>query len=165
MIRFFSSFFLVGLFIIDLSANSLDIPYIVEPSQSVPEKLTTKNIDELATILHTLKMGPSLRCSLKVRHQREVRKFSTGEKWIEMLEVKFVNDRGYGGIETKTFFPEGSTFTRSIKNSEFSGPVEEIKFESNDRLSHWLTIHHDGKGVLVWAEMGNIYKVNPCQLR
>lgn len=62
-------------------------------------------------------------------------------------DVPYVIDNSR--LEMKTYFPVGSTLIRTVKNSEFSGPVEEIKLRSGDRLDSWLTIHHDGKNHLV----------------
>ena len=131
----------------------------------VESELSEKNIDEVARLLHTLKSAANLRCSLHVRQVKEVRKFLAGEKLVEMLEVEFNSDQDYGGIVMKTFFPVSSKYIRSMTNSEFSGPVEELKLESADRVDHWLTVQHDGRGHLVWAEMGDIFEVNPCRLR
>ena len=96
---------------------------------------------------------------------RQMRKFSTGEQYVESLEVEYTNNASYGGIKMKTYFPLGAPLEISKVNSEFSGLVEEITLHAEDRLEHFITIQHDGLGHLIWATMGNIYMVNPCQLK
>ena len=80
-------------------------------------------------------------------------------------EIEYTNNAAYGGIEMKTYFPVGAKIEIKKINSQFSGIVEEITLHASDRLEHFITIQHDGMGHLIWATMGNIFMVNPCQLR
>jgi len=147
--------------------ESAGTTFILMPNQKelVETELTEKNIDEVSALLHSAVPAANLKCTLRVRQIKQTRKFLAGERLVEMLEIDYSNNGGYGGISMKTYFPVGSKLTHSIANSEFSGVVEELKLESADRLDHWLRIQHDGRGHLVWAEMGSIFEVNPCQLR
>lgn len=115
--------------------------------------------------LHGSKPAPNLRCEVKVRQIREQRKFSSGTKWVEMIELEYRNNRDYDGIPMKTFFVEGSKIERKQVISEFSGPVEEITIEADDRLNKTFTFQYDGRGQIVWMMMHDELRLNPCQLR
>ena len=158
--------FLLGfLFLFTFDSRATDFPLVPNLSDIKEETLSESNFEDVIGALHNLKAAPHLSCGLKVRHIKELRKFSTGERLVEMIEVSYSNNQDYGGIEMNTYFPMGSKLKRALANSEFSGTVEEIKIESADRLDHWLTVQHDGRSHLIWAEMGNVYHVNPCQLK
>lgn len=147
-------------------AFSQDVPFFDEGKiKSNSKKLSSKNIDQIASIIHSAVPAANLKCQIKMRQLQQIRKFTTGEQYIESLEIEYTNNASYGGIEMKTYFPVGSALELKKVNSEFSGVVEEITLHANDRLEHFITIQHDGMGHLIWATMGNIFMVNPCQLK
>lgn len=135
------------------------------PALALSSTLQARDIEDLARIFHGSKPAPNLLCTLKIREVREERRFSTGTKWVEMIEVTYLNNRDYARRETKAYFPVGSKLVRREVVSEFSGLVEEIVLEAGDRLGHTLTFQHDGRGQIVWMMMHNELMVNPCQLR
>ena len=147
-------------------ANSLaqNLPELA-PQNQIVETLTTKNIDEVAKVLHSSVPSPNLQCLIKIKHLRELRKFSFGEKYVEMLEVNYTNSSEYDGIPVKMYFPVGSILKRSLIVSQFAGQVEQIELESSDRLRHILTFQHDGNGHFIWGNVDNIYSQNPCRLK
>ncbi|MBX3041071.1 MAG: hypothetical protein KF789_10235 [Bdellovibrionaceae bacterium] len=118
----------------------------------------------IAKILHSSVMAPHLNCSVKVKDLRQERRFSSGSRWVEMIEVSFRNS-GEFAAPMKTFFAVGSNVTLKTVNSEFGGVVEEISLESGDRLNKTLTFQHDGKGQIVWMEMHDDLRVSACRLR
>lgn len=128
-------------------------------------RLDSDMMEFLMQTLHGSKPAPNLRCEVKVRQIRQERKFSSGTEWVEMIELEYRNNRDYDAIPMKTYFPLGSKIQKKAVNSEFSGWVEEIILESDDRLSKTFTFHHDGRGQIVWMMMHDELRVNPCQLR
>lgn len=129
------------------------------------EKMDAGLMEFLMQTLHGSKPHPNLRCEVLVREIRQARKFSTGTKWVEMIELEYRNDRDYDGVPMKTYYPLGSKVTRKQVNSEFAGVVEEIVIEADDRLNKTFTFHHDGRGQIVWMMMHDELRVNPCLLR
>lgn len=129
-------------------------------------RLQSHEVEDLARILHGSRPAPHLLCRLVVREIRQQRKFSTGTRWVEMIEVEYKNPRAYARSQMKAYFPVGMTkITRKETVSQFSGPVEEIILESEDRLGQTLTFQHDGRGQAVWMMMHDELMVNPCQLK
>ncbi|MGZ3825606.1 MAG: hypothetical protein ACXVCR_11670, partial [Bdellovibrio sp.] len=51
--------------------------------------LNTEMFDWISGILSSGKMAPHMLCTLKVRNERTLRKFSDGEKWMEILNISF----------------------------------------------------------------------------
>lgn len=109
------------------------------------------------------RMTNNLRCHVKSTSKKEVRKFSSGSKWVEYLDIQFETD--HMGPRKYTYsFPLGSKIGRRITNMDGHGPIEEIKIESGEPYMNWFLFRHDGSRI-VWAEVGNIYSFAPCLLR
>lgn len=114
--------------------------------------------------LASSRLAPHLRCSFKARDFKELRKFSSGSKWVESIEFDYRNE-GIHVSSMKAYFPLGSKVEIETKNSEFAGPVEEIRISSGDRLDKTLIFQHDGRGQIVSMEMFDDLRVSPCLLR
>lgn len=135
-------------------------------AQASTTRLRGHEVEDLARVLHGSRPAPHLLCRIKVREIRQERRFSTGTRWVEMLEVEYLNPRAYARAQMKAYFPVGMTkVTRRETVSQFSGPVEEIVLEAEDRLGQTLTFQHDGRGQAVWMMMHDELMINPCQLK
>jgi hypothetical protein len=146
-----------------LPAYSQEVPFLLnEPSY---QKLDLDLFHFIAETLHSGKSALNLKCEVKVKTIQEVRKFSDGKKWVDLLEIVYTNNRDYDGIPMKAYFPIGTDVSRQIITSEFSGTVEEIKLTVTDRMDHYFIFHHDGKGKIIWMMMGNSLRMNPCQIK
>lgn len=153
---------LIGVFFC-LTTSSQEVPFILnEPSY---QKLDRDLFHFIVETLHSGKSAQNLKCEVKVKTLQEVRKFSDGKKWVDLLEIEYTNNRDYDGIPMKAYFPLGTEVSRQIITSEFAGTVEEIKLIVNDRMDHYFIFHHDGKGNIIWVMMGNSLRMNPCQLK
>ncbi len=159
----FLSFSVFISFLLSCNSQGQEIPFIVnEPTFN---KLNLDLFKFIEITLHQNKPASNLRCQVKVRAIQEVRTFSTGKKWVDLLEIEYLNDRDYDGISMKAYFPLGvAEVYRQNVTSQFSGTVEEIKIKVNDRLDHFFIFQHDGKGKIVWMMMGNSLMSNPCLL-
>ena len=127
--------------------------------------MTTADLDFVAGLLHGGHLDKDMLCTIKVRTVRETRRFSTGEKWVEMLEVEYSNKRDYDGIPSKAFFAVGADLKKRMTESNIAGTVEEITLEAKDELNHILTFQHDGKNHIVHLEMLDMLGQYPCLLK
>lgn len=132
--------------------------------ETAPVKLDQDLFYFVDKLLHTSKTAPHLRCRVSVRTRQEQRTFSTGTRWVELLEIEYINNRDYDGVPMRAFFPLGTKVIRRQVESEFAGTVEEIKLMVEDRLDHYFIFQHDGRGQIVWMMMGNSLRLNPCQI-
>lgn len=132
-------------------------------SLATNEKLSPETFDFINGILASGRMSPNLKCRISARTIREERKFSTGTKLVELLEIELFTDH-FGPRSLKFSFPMGAKLGRRIVNNQDEGPVEEIKIVTEEPYENWFQFQHDGKRV-VWAEMGSMYDFAPCLLR
>jgi hypothetical protein len=153
---------IIILFFISISGYSQDMPFILK--EAPYQKLNLELFNFISETLHSNKPAPNLKCEVKVRTIQELRKFSTGTKWVDLLEVEYRNSRDYDGLPMKAYFPIGTEVSKQIITSEFSGTVEEIKLRVSDRLDHYFIFQHDGKGHIISMNMGNSLIMNPCIL-
>lgn len=118
----------------------------------------------IAETLHVAKPALNLSCSVKIREIKQERKFSDGIRIVEMLEIiyksSFLNT-----LEIKAYFPTGSSITREVKVSAFSGTVEEIQLESDDLANSRFVFQHNGLGEIVWMSFEDDLKTVPCRLK
>lgn len=135
----------------------------IQSAVPMKEKLNTQTLDFIHGILANGRRADKLECRVEVRTIKEVRKFSTGTQWVELLEVELFTDH-MGPRSIKFSFPMGSNLGRRIVNNQDYGPVEEIKIESPEPYQNWFQFQHDGSR-LVWADIGSMYQYAPCQLK
>jgi len=119
----------------------------------------------LARTLGEAKMAPHLRCTLKARAGKELRKFTTGEDWIETLDVSFSSNGFDSGFKMNFVIPSTAKYGLQKTNNPWSGVGEEIRVELNDSYGHWLQLTHDGQGRIVQMMFGNDLRLAPCQVR
>lgn len=111
------------------------------------------------------KMAPHMKCSLKVRNSREVRNFSDGKQWVEILDVDF-NTNGFdSGYKMSFKIPMTAKYGIKKTTNQWSGVGEEVKIELGDYYGHWLKFSHDGRGRLIQFIMGNNLRSAPCEVR
>jgi hypothetical protein len=134
-----------------------------QSSVSATEKLTPQTFDFIHGILASGRQHEMLRCRVEIRAIKEERKFSTGTKLIEALEIALFTDQ-FGPRSLKFTFPMGSRLGRRIVNNQNAGPVEEIKIETPEPYENWFQFQHDGTRI-VWAEIGSMYNFATCLLR
>lgn len=161
-LRFILFFKIITGFILCLTPKTQAFPFILK--EAPYQKLDLELFHFITETLQSGKPAANLRCEVKVRNIQEVRKFSDGKKWVELIEIEYTNNRDYDGIPMRAYFPIGTEVSKQIIISEFSGTVEEIKLRVSDRLDHYFVFHHDGNGHIVWMTMGNSLRMNPCQL-
>lgn len=156
---------LAALLILSQTASAQEVPKMNDDPK-VNKILDRQMFDFLSRTLGENKMAAHMKCQLKTRERKELRKFSTGEQWVDVLEVEF-NSNGYSsGEEMKFKIAEGYT-KYGVKKStnQWSGLGEDIKIELNDYYSHWLKLSHDGQGRLVQLVLGNDLRIAPCEFR
>ena len=134
-----------------------------QTSVKANEKLDVGTYEFIHGILASGRRHENLDCRIEVRAIKEERKFSTGTKLIETLEIELFTDH-QGPRSLKFNFPLGSRLGRRIVNNQDAGPVEEIRLETPEPYENWFQFQHDGKR-LVWAEIGNMYQFAPCLLK
>ncbi|MBC7371814.1 MAG: hypothetical protein H7326_09620 [Bdellovibrionaceae bacterium] len=148
--------------VVSLRAKAQIVPVASdEPAANAP--LGAVDFENITKLLHAGKLGPHMKCELKVRTSKEDRRFSTGPRIVEVLEVVFYPRGFYADTKVKVRFPaELSTFGSKIVSTHWSGAGEDIKIEAHDTLDHWLRFIHDGKGNIVQFTMGNSLSTYPC---
>lgn len=115
--------------------------------------------------LHTAKPANNLDCDVKVREIKQERKFSTGVRSVEMLEIIFFTRGIYNTPEQKAYFPINTKVSREVKNSRFTGIVEEFQLEAEDIVNSRFIFQHDGKGEIVWMRYEDDLRNIPCRLK
>lgn len=129
--------------------------------------LTEELSRDLFNFIHGLtanaRIGPQLDCRIQSQKIQGTRKFSSGTKWVEYLNIELTTDH-MGPRTLKFSFPMHSRLGRRIINMDQVGVVEEIKIETSEPYMNWFLFRHDGKQI-VWAEMGNMYSFAPCLLK
>ena len=128
------------------------------------DKLDVNLMSFISTTLHISKPARNLDCEVQVNEIKQERKFSDGVHIVEMLEVVY---RSYllGRHEQKIYFPVGSKVTRDVKNSKFSGTVEEIQLEADDIVNSRFIFQHNGMKEIIWMTYEDDHKTVPCRLK
>lgn len=122
-----------------------------------------QSFDFVHGLLASPRLGPNLDCRISARAIKEERKFSTGTRLVEILEIELSTDH-MGPRTLKFSFPVGSKLGRRIINNQDAGTVEEIKIVTPEPYENWFQFQHDGKRI-VWAEIGSMYTFAPCLLK
>lgn len=126
--------------------------------------LDSKNLKFISDRLYLDKLADNLDCEVRVSETKKERKFSTGVKIVEMLEIKYTSKR-YRQDEHVAFFPIASMLTIQRKTSNLAGAVEEFKLESNDLHNTQFIFQHDGVGHIVWMNFVSDLTTLPCALK
>lgn len=144
-------------------------------AQEVPrvsdEPIATKRLidpafDTITGLLHAGRLAPHMKCDIKVRTRKEDRKFSSGIKLVETLEVEYYPRGIYADTKVKVVFAMGlSTYGSKVTSNQWSGAGEDILIKANDSQQHWLRFTHDGKGNLVSLKLGNQLADYPCLIK
>lgn len=144
-------------------------------AQEIPlsndEPAATKKLDfaafeNITQLLHAGHLAPHMKCDLKVHTRKEDRKFSSGTRLVEILEVEYF-PRGFF-VEKKlkvVFAAELATYGTKVASNHWSGAGEDIKIEAHDPMDHWLRFVHDGKGNIVYLGLGNNLATYPCMVK
>lgn len=124
-----------------------------------------KMFDFVSQTLASAKLMPQMKCNLTTRIFREVRKFSDGERWVEILDVEF-HPRGFFADEKVSLkIPMTAKYGLEQRSNSWSGVGEIVKIETGDAYGHWLLFTHDGKNGLVQLEVGNRVRTMPCSVQ
>ncbi|MEQ1722378.1 MAG: hypothetical protein ABL930_04330 [Pseudobdellovibrio sp.] len=118
----------------------------------------------IAQTLHVSNPALNLDCQIRVNEIKQERNFSDGVHIVEMLEVVYTS-RLFGSPDQKIYFPIGTKVTRDIKNSKFSGTVEEIQLEADDIVNSRFIFQHNGMKEIVWMTYEDDHKTVPCRLK
>ena len=153
---------LLILFLVDsLQADIL----IFADANKVVQPMDVKQMLFISETLHSAKTALNLDCDVKVREIKKEQKFSDGIHIVEMLEIIY-RSKLWGLPEQKSYFPlNTTTFTKSQKNSKFSGVVEEIQLEADDMENSRFIFKHDGRGEIVWMTYEDDFRTVPCRLK
>lgn len=131
----------------------------------VNRNLNAEMFDFISKTLGSTKMAPHMRCTLRVRNDRELRKFSEGSEWVEVLNISF-NSNGFdSGYKMNFKIPLKAKYGIKKSTNQWSGLGEDIKIELGDYYDHWLKFTHDGNGQIVELIVGNNLKTAPCALK
>lgn len=144
-------------------SGNIEILDIVDRSIQ-PHPLTFQDLKFISDRLYLDKLANHLNCEVKVNEIKQEKKFSTGVKIIEMLEIRFKKSR-YSQSENTVYFPIGSPLTKQIKNSPYAGSVEEFKLEANDLYNSQFVFQHDGRGHLIWMSFFSDLHSLPCEVK
>lgn len=144
-------------------SGTLEVLDIVDRSvQTHP--LNYQDLKFISDRLYLDKLADHLNCEIKVSEIKQEKKFSTGVKIIEMLEIRYRSTH-YRQDEHKIFFPIGSPLTKQTKNSQYAGTVEEFKLEANDLYNTQFIFQHDGRGRIIWINYISDLHTLPCGVK
>lgn len=139
--------------------------YASEEAQAT-KPLRMDEFESITKLLYAGKLAPHMKCDLKVRTYREERKFTTGKKLVELIEIVYYPGGIYADTQVKVLIPaEFATYGTRYYANRWSGTGEEVKIEAHDRDEHWLRFIHDGKGGLVFFSLGNRLATFPCMVK
>lgn len=135
----------------------------VSDDPTVMKVFDQDTFDFVSKTLSQNKLARHLNCTLKTRTSHELRKFSDGEKWIDVLEITY-NTNGFdSGQKMNIKIPILAKVGIKKDLNQWSGMGEVIKIELGDYYSHWLRFTHDGQGHIVQLMMGSDLRMLPCQ--
>lgn len=151
-------------YLADSFVAAQEVP-MVSDDPKVDRPLNTEMFDFISKTLGAGKIAPHMNCTLKTRSSRELRKFSGGDLWVEVLEVNF-NSNGFdSGLKMNFKIPMTAKYGVRKSSNQWSGLGEDIKVELGDYYEHWIKFTHDGRGQIVQIMTGNNLRVAPCYSR
>ncbi|WP_413288281.1 hypothetical protein [Bdellovibrio sp. HCB337] len=149
-----------------LLAISTQAQEFVSEEAAAERPLRIDEFDNIAKLLHAGKLAPHMKCDLKVRSIKEERRFSTGKKLVEILEITYYPRGLFADTKIKVLIPaEIAKYGTKYVSNHWSGAGEEIKIEAHDGYDHWLRVIHDGKGGIVFFSLGNRLATYPCMVK
>ncbi len=161
MIRWIVFLFFLGA-LTDQIAFGQEIPFIND-DPVVHQEFDQNMFDFVTKTLGSAKLSSHMRCTLKTRTSRELRKFSDGDKWTDILEVTYNTNGFESGQKLTLKIPMMAKYGLKKESNQWSGIGETIKIEAGDSYEHWLQFTHDGKGGIVFLNIGNRLRTLPCQ--
>lgn len=153
-----------GSLFLSLPVSAQEVP-TVSDDPVINQTLDKDMFDFVTKTLSSGKMAPHLQCTLKTRVHRELRKFSDGEEWVEILEVTFNSNGWDSGHKMQFKIPANARYGVRRSSNQWSGTGEDIKINLEDYYGHWLRFTHDGQGRIVQLMLGNNLKTTPCQTK
>ena len=145
-------------------APAQEVPVVTDEPR-IDKTMDNEMFDFVSKLLGSNKMAPHMKCGLKVRNSRELRKFSSGEEWIEILEVDFKSNSFDSSYKMKFKIPSNAKYGSKRANNQWSGTGEDIKIDLADYYGHWIRFTHDGQGRLVQLMLGNNLRMAPCEIK
>lgn len=144
------------------SVIAQEVP-MINDDPIVNQNFNTEMFDFVSKTLGSAKMASHIRCTLKVRNDRELRKFSGGSEWVEVLNISF-NSNGFdSGYKMNFKIPMTAKYGIKKSSNQWSGLGEDIKIELGDYYDHWLKFTHDGSGQIIQLIVGNNLRTAPCE--
>lgn len=141
-----------------------ELPLLIKPNAATNEYLNLKLFEFVAATINSGRILAPLDCRVRVREIKQERKFSSGTRLVEMLEITYDSNTFNLG-EQKAYFPMGTKVGRQQKVSDIAGVVEEIVLEADDRLNSKFIFQHDGRGHLAYLSFENDLSTAPCHQR
>lgn len=152
-------FFLSRFVIADQSiVFSTDTPKILK-------KFDHESFDQVSKLLGSNQLAPHLKCLIKVRQSRDLKKFISEEKWVETLEVEYFPYEFESSNSLKFKIPITAKVGYEQVTNQWSGIGEHIRVELGDHYEHWIEFTHDGQGQIVQLNAGNLLRLLPCRVR
>lgn len=155
--------FLVSLLVsFNLVPGSLTAFPLINQDPEVSEKFDRQSFDFVSNLFVSSRLAKKLACDLKARKTREIKKFSQGNRWVEILEIEY---RPKGFFSSEVVFlkiPETARFGRIEQTHAEAGIIETFKIELGDFYGHSLLFSHDGKGFMTWIEVVSSFRQLPC---
>jgi hypothetical protein len=156
---------LVTAFLFSSFIYAQEVP-VFDDEPTVNKKLDFEAFENITKLLHAGRLAPHMKCDIKVNTRKEDRKFSTGTKMIEILEVDFYPRGLFAEKKVRVLFAaQLAKYGSKMASNHWSGAGEDIKIEAQDPMQHWLRFVHDGKGNLVYLVLGNRLATYPCFVR
>lgn len=141
-----------------------EVPMISD-DPAVNSSMNSEMFEFISKTLGSARLDAHMLCTLKVRSDRALRKFSDGAKWVEILNISF-NSNGFdSGLKMNLKLSMNSKYGTKKSANQWSGVGEDIKIELGDYYDSWVRFTHDGQGHIVQLVMGNNLKTVPCQLK
>ncbi|PWU19750.1 MAG: hypothetical protein C5B49_05265 [Bdellovibrio sp.] len=150
----------IALLIGSSSAQADFIP-LVNDEPEVNLRLDPNTLEYFGKILASSRMAPHMDCSLKAETRTELRKFTTGEQYVQVIEIHFRSRAGFNS-DMNFKIPVTAKFGKKISTNPWSGLGEYVKIQLDDYYGHYISFIHDGSGHLVYLMLGNNVRTAPC---
>lgn len=165
MSPYFASITLTAAFLFSTVIFAQEVP-VFDDEPTAAKKLDLDAFDNITKLLHAGRLSPHMKCEVKVRTRKEDRKFSTGTKLIEILEVEYYPRGLFADKKVRVLFAADlAKYGSKMASNHWSGAGEDIKIEAQDPMQHWLRFIHDGKNNLVFLSLGNRLATYPCLVK
>lgn len=138
---------------------------MVSDKPKAKHKMDKESFLYFEKVLRSSKMASHMYCEMKVDLKKELRTYKSGTKWIEYLEIDYLNDNRYAGISMNLKIPESSMYGLKVSNNKWSAEGEDVVIEVGDYYDHWIRFTHDGKGRIVQLTVGNSLSFLPCMVK